>query len=110
MMIEAVWGLGEAVVSGLATPDHYVVSRDGRVKQARVSVQEVAVFADDAGGVSRRTLTPEEGAARVLDDSDLAALAKLGMQLEAHFGQPLDVEWAFEAGNLYLLQARPVTA
>jgi pyruvate,water dikinase len=110
MMIEAVWGLGEAVVSGLATPDHYVVSRDGRVKQARVSVQEVAVYADDSGGVSQRALTREEGGARVLDDTDLIALANLGLQLETHFGQPLDVEWAFEAGRLYLLQARPVTA
>ena len=110
MMIEAVWGLGEAIVSGVATPDHYVVSRDGRVKQARVSVQELAVRADDPGGVRQYALTPQEGGARVLDDSDLAALVKLGVQLQAHFRQPLDVEWAFEAGQLYLLQARPVTA
>jgi pyruvate, water dikinase len=110
MMIEAVWGLGEAVVSGHATPDHYVVSRDGRVKQARVSVQEVAMRTDASGGVREYALTPEEGGARVLNDSELAALAKVGMQLEAHFGQPLDVEWAFEGEQLYLLQARPVTA
>lgn len=110
MMIEAVWGLGEAVVSGHATPDHYVVSRDGRVKQARVSVQEVAMRTDASGGVKEYALTPEEGGARVLDDSELAAMAKVGMQLEAHFGQPLDVEWAFEGGQLYLLQSRPVTA
>ena len=110
MMIEAVWGLGEAVVSGQATPDHYVVSREGVVKQARISVQEFAVRADESGGVTQYPLTPEEGGARVLSDSDLASLAKLGRQLEAHFGQPLDVEWAFEAGRLYLLQSRPVTA
>ena len=66
--------------------------------------------ADDAGGVIQHALTPEEGGARVLDDADLAALAKLGRQLEAHFGHPLDVEWAFEKGKLYLLQSRPVTA
>lgn len=110
MMIEAVWGLGEAVVSGQATPDHYVVSREGVVKQARISVQEFAVRADESGGVTQYPLTPEEGGARVLSDSDLASLAKLGRQLETHFGQPLDVEWAFEAGRLYLLQSRPVTA
>jgi pyruvate, water dikinase len=110
MMIEAVWGLGEAVVSGRATPDHYVVSREGRVKQARVSVQEVAVRVDASGGVREYALTAEEGGARVLDDLELAALAKIGRQLEAHFGQPLDVEWAFEGGRLYLLQSRPVTA
>jgi pyruvate, water dikinase len=110
MMIEAVWGLGEAVVSGNATPDHYVVSRDGAVKQARVSVQEVAIRMDEAGGVQQYDLSPEEGGKRVLDDAALAALAKVGMQLEAHFGQPQDVEWAFENGQLYLLQSRPVTA
>ena len=110
MMIEAVWGLGEAVVSGNATPDHYVVSRDGAVKQVRVSVQEVAVRADESGGVSQHSLTPEEGGARVLDDTELATLAKVGRQLEAYFRQPQDVEWAFERGQLYLLQSRPVTA
>ena len=110
MMIEAVWGLGEAVVSGSATPDHYLVSRDGAVKQARVSVQEMAVRAEASGGVRQYALTAEEGGARVLNDSDLAELARIGRQLEAHFGHPLDVEWAFEGGRLYLLQSRPVTA
>jgi pyruvate,water dikinase len=110
MMIEAVWGLGESVVSGQATPDHYVVSRDGAVKQARVSFQEFAVRADAAGGVRHYPLTAEEGGARVLADAELAELARVGRELEAHFGQPLDVEWAFEDGQLYLLQSRPVTA
>ena len=110
MMIEAVWGLGEAVVSGNATPDHYVVSREGVVKQARVSVQEVAVRANASGGVQQYRLTAEEGGARVLDDAELAALARIGRELESHFGHPLDVEWAYEGGQLYLLQSRPVTA
>jgi pyruvate,water dikinase len=110
MMIEAVWGLGEAVVSGAATPDHYVVSRDGVVKQARVSVQEMAVRADASGGVRQYALTAEEGGARVLNDAELAELAKIGRQLETHFGHPLDIEWAYESGTLYLLQSRPVTA
>ena len=110
MMIEAVWGLGEAVVSGSATPDHYVVSRDGVVKKAQVSVQETAVRADASGGVREYALTAEEGGARVLSDADLAELAGIGRQLETHFGHPLDVEWAYEGGTLYLLQSRPVTA
>src|SRR6266550_3842126 len=98
MMIEAVWGLGEAVVSGSATPDHYVVSRDGVVKKAQVSVQEMAVRADASGGVRQYALTAAEGGARVLKDADLAELAKIGRQLETHFGHPLDVEWAYEGG------------
>jgi pyruvate,water dikinase len=110
MMIEAVWGLGEAVVSGHATPDHYVVSRDGGVKQVRISKQEVAMRADASGGVTLQELTPEQGGARVLSDADLGNLADLGMRLEGHFGSPQDVEFAFEGERLYLLQSRPVTA
>jgi pyruvate,water dikinase len=110
MMIEAVWGLGEAVVSGHATPDHYVVSRDGKVKQVRVSAQEVAMRADESGGVTQYELNPEEGGARVLTDADLGNLAELGRKLEGHFGSAQDVEFAFEGERLYLLQSRPVTA
>ncbi len=87
-----------------------MVSRDGVVKAARVSIQEIAVRTDAAGGVRRYALSAEEGGARVLNDAELAELAKIGRQLEAHFGHPLDVEWAFEGGQLYLLQSRPVTA
>jgi pyruvate, water dikinase len=110
MMIEAVWGLGEAVVSGHATPDHYVVSRDGKVKQVRVSAQEVAMRADESGGVTQYELSPEQGGARVLSDAELANLADLGRRLEGHFGSPQDVEFAFDGEQLYLLQSRPVTA
>jgi pyruvate,water dikinase len=110
MMIEAVWGLGEAVVSGHATPDHYVVSRDGTVKQVRVSAQEVAMRADESGGVTQYKLSPEQGGARVLSDAELAILADLGRRLEGHFGSPQDVEFAFDGERLYLLQSRPVTA
>ena len=110
MMIEAVWGLGEAVVSGHATPDHYVVSRDGKVKQVRISAQEVAMRADESGGVTQYELSPEQGGARVLTDADLGKLADLGRRLEGHFGSPQDVEFAFEGERLYLLQSRPVTA
>ena len=110
MMIEAVWGLGEAVVSGRATPDHYVVSRGGTVKQVRISAQEVAMRADKSGGVTQYELSPERGGARVLSDAELANLADLGRTLEGHFGSPQDVEFAFEGERLYLLQSRPVTA
>jgi pyruvate, water dikinase len=110
MMIEAVWGLGEAVVSGHATPDHYVVSREGEVKQARISVQEVAMRTDESGGVLQYDLSPKQGGARVLSAADLHSLAEMGRRLEAEFGSPQDVEFAFEGTQLYLLQSRPVTA
>jgi pyruvate, water dikinase len=85
MIVEAVHGLGEQVVSGHVTPDHYVVDRGGRVKREEV---------------------PNGG---VLGPDELALLAALGRQLEERFGAPQDIEWALAQGKLYLLQSRPVT-
>lgn len=84
MVVEAVFGLGERVVSGEATPDHYVLDRTGACKRERLA----------NGGV--------------LEAEELAALAKLGRALELQFGCPQDIEWAI-ADKLYLLQSRPVT-
>ena len=110
MVVEAVFGLGEAVVSGSVTPDHYVIARDGRLKRSRLSVQPYAVVRAAADGTEERPLTPEEGGAPTLSDADLRRLAELGRRLEQQFGGPQDVEWALQDGMLYLLQSRPVTA
>ena len=110
MVIEAVHGLGESAVSGMVTPDHYIVSREGELKRAQLSTQTLAIVAAAEGGVHEVTLDPEVGAARVLSDGQLADLAQMGTKLEDLFGGPQDVEWAFENERLYLLQSRPVTA
>jgi pyruvate,water dikinase len=110
MVIEAVRGLGEAVVSGRVTPDHYIVSRDGELKRVQVSAQALAIVAAAEGGVQEIELDPVTGRARVLSDAELADLARVGTRLEELFGAPQDVEWAFENDQLYLLQSRPVTA
>jgi pyruvate,water dikinase len=110
MVIEAVRGLGEAVVSGKVTPDHYIVSREGELKRAQVSTQALAIVAAADGGVREIALDPVVGGSRVLSDGELADLAHMGTRLEELFGAPQDVEWAFENERLYLLQSRPVTA
>jgi pyruvate,water dikinase len=110
MIVEAVFGLGEAVVSGEVTPDHYVLARDGRLKRAQLATQPYAVVRDEAGGVRHEPLAPERGASQTLDEDQLRRLATVGSDLEERLGGPQDVEWAFEAGELYILQARPVTA
>jgi pyruvate,water dikinase len=110
MVVEAVIGLGEAAVSGAVTPDHYVIKRDGRVRKAQVHRQPYAIVAGEAGGVVERPLGPEEGGARKAGDDLLGELARLGDQLEQRAGAPQDIEWAVQDGELYVLQARPVTA
>jgi len=110
MVIEAVHGLGESVVSGMVTPDHYIVGREGELKRAQVSTQTLAIVAAAQGGVHEVALDPAVGGARVLSDGELADLAQMGCKLEELFGAPQDVEWAFEGERLYLLQSRPITA
>jgi pyruvate, water dikinase len=85
MVVEAIFGLGEQVVSGHATPDHYVLDRSGASKREHLV----------NGGV--------------LEPDELKALADMGRALEEHFGGPQDVEWAIREGDLFLLQSRPVT-
>jgi pyruvate,water dikinase len=109
MVVEVVIGLGEAAVSGAVTPDHYVLKRDGSVRKAHVHPQPYAIVADADGGVVERPLAPEEGGARKAGDELLAALARLGDDLEQRVGVPQDIEWAVQDEKLYVLQARPVT-
>ncbi|MCW2741622.1 MAG: ppsA [Blastococcus sp.] len=87
MVVEAARGLGEAVVSGETTPDNYTLSREGAVKRSKVVDAE-----------------------QVLTDEECAALARMGQKLAQLHGAPQDIEWAFDAaGDLYLLQSRPIT-
>ncbi|MGI9647328.1 MAG: PEP/pyruvate-binding domain-containing protein [Acidimicrobiia bacterium] len=110
MVIEAVFGLGEALVSGLSTPDHYVAKLDGTVKKARVGRQDQMIARDPSGGTRTLDLDAAKAAARVLGDDEIARLVALGLKLQEAFGSPQDVEWAFEADELFALQSRPITA
>jgi pyruvate, water dikinase len=108
MVVEAVLGLGEAAVSGQVTPDHYVLKRDGTVRRAKVATQRFAIVPVEAGGVEERPLG-DEGAAPKLGEDQLRELARIGDDLEQRLGGPQDIEWALEDGEIFVLQARPVT-
>jgi pyruvate,water dikinase len=110
MVVEAVLGLGEAAVSGEVTPDHYVIKRDGTPRRVRVATQPFAIVPAPDGGTCERRLDPEVGGAPKLADEQLCELARVGDELERRLGGPQDIEWAYEDGRLYVLQARPVTA
>ncbi len=108
MVVEAVLGLGEAAVSGQVTPDHYILKRDGTVRKAQVSQQPIAIVPVEDGGVEERELGAEGGEQK-LGEEHLRELARIGDDLEQRLGGPQDIEWALEGGEIYVLQARPVT-
>ena len=110
MVIEAVWGQGEGIVSGAITPDHYKVDRETyEVVYEYVARKEFMFVQDGAGGIVRVGVPPEKATVRVLTDDELRRLVDLGNRVEAHFGSPQDIEWGIEGGEIYLLQSRPIT-
>ena len=111
LVIEAVFGLGEGVVSGEITPDHYVLDREtGSRIDTFIAVQLSAVVHDRERGGTRVIELPEEtGSTSVLGDDQLRRLREMGLRVEAFFGAPQDIEWSFRGDELLLLQSRPLT-
>lgn len=109
-LIEGSWGLGEAVVSGDVTPDNYAVDKKtNKVTNVTISNKKV-MYTNDKKGTSIKIEVPEEKRnERVLSDAELIELTEMGKKIQTHYDQPMDTEWAFENGTLYLLQARPIT-
>ncbi len=110
IVLDASPGLGEAVVSGLVTPDHFVFGKSsGRVKERRPGRREVIVRARPGGGTVQVDGSSSVGGL-VLPEQALNQLALLGAAIEKHFGSPQDIEWAWAGEELFILQARPITA
>ncbi|HSJ54539.1 MAG TPA: PEP/pyruvate-binding domain-containing protein [Anaerolineae bacterium] len=112
IVIDSNPGLGEAVVAGLVTPDHVVVERrrrGWRIVERRAGRREVIVQAR-AGGGTEEIQGPGAAEGPALPDRVVLRLARLGTAIERHFGRPQDVEWAWAAGEPFILQARPITA
>lgn len=109
-VIEANPGLGEAVVSGASTPDHFVIATpSGEIVERHLGDKRLVVQAKAGGGIEP-VERPASDTASSLSDEQVRALAALGARVEAHVGAPQDVEWALDAeGRYWLLQARPIT-
>jgi pyruvate,water dikinase len=108
-MIEASWGLGEAVVSGRVIPDSFTLARGGSVLDRRAGVKEFAIRGVAGGGTVDEKVSAELVESLCLDDEQLGALSALADDCERVYGTERDIEWAFADGRLYLLQCRAVT-
>ena len=93
--VEATFGLGEALVSGLVNADVYEV-RDGRVHTKAIAAKTVAIQASPAGGTQELAIQPERQEQPALTDTQIMQLAQLGRLIESHFGRPQDIEWCLE--------------
>ena len=109
-VIDASYGLGEAVVSGTVNPDHFVVkTANGEIVERRVGDKRVAIQAIAGGGTQRIEQATHFNEA-CLTDEQIRALVKLGVKVEVHYGTPQDIEWAIDTSDhLWLTQARPIT-
>jgi pyruvate,water dikinase len=108
-LIEASWGLGEAVVAGLVVPDHFRLDRAGQVLERKAGRKRIAVRSLPNGGTYEEPVAPAQVGQLCLDDPQLAALARLALQCEKAYGPRRDIEWAIGGSTLYLLQCRAVT-
>ena len=108
-MIEASWGLGEAVVAGLVVPDHFRIDRSSRVLERKPGRKRIAIRSLPNGGTFEQQVPPEQINQLCLEDAQLAALGELALLCEKVYGPRRDIEWAFQDGKLYLLQCRAAT-
>jgi pyruvate,water dikinase len=108
-MIEASWGLGEAVVAGIVIPDHFRVDRSGRVLERTPGLKKVAVRGVPGGGTVEEKVSAERVESLCLDDTRLEDLHRLASRCEEIYGPGRDIEWALAGGKIYLLQCRAIT-
>lgn len=106
--VEATLGLGEALVSGLVNADVFTVCDDAIVTRA-VATKDVAIEPLPAGGTKQRAIEPARRHQPALTDAQVVHLARLGRQIEAHFGCPQDIEWCLASDGFHIVQSRPIT-
>ena len=106
--IDAGFGLGEALVSGLVNADIYK-ARNGKVIDKKISTKKLAIYALKGGGTKEQEIEPERQNRQALTDEQILRLARIGRKIERHFGHPQDIEWCLADGAFHILQSRPIT-
>lgn len=109
LSIDAGFGLGEALVSGLVNPDIYKV-REGIIVDKMISAKKHAIYAIEKGGTQQREIELQQQNKQTLTDEQILQLEGLGRKIEACFSSPQDIEWCLEEGTFYIVQSRPITA
>jgi pyruvate, water dikinase len=112
VIINASFGLGEAIVSGRVTPDSFLVQKGSfTILEREIYAKELAIFphSEGGGGTIEEHLPPERQRAPSLTDEQASDVARLAARVEEHYGAPQDIEWGLYDGQLYLLQSRPIT-
>jgi pyruvate,water dikinase len=110
IIIEAGYGLGEAIVSGKVTPDTYVVEKfHNKIINKRIAKQTWKFVRGKVGDTIREEIAPEIVGAQKLADDQIIEVADIGKNIEVHYDRPMDIEWCIEDGKIYVVQARPVT-
>lgn len=108
LSIDASFGLGEALVSGLVNADNYKVLSD-KVIDKKISTKKLAIYALKKGGTKEQEIEPEMQNRQVLTDEQILSLTHIGRKIEEHFGCPQDIEWCLAQDTFYIVQSRPIT-
>ncbi len=109
VIIEAVFGLGEGIVSGKITPDKYVVSTELKILNEQIANKKLALTRDSGGGKIEVKLSEAKSNSKVLTNDEIKKVAEMALDLEKHYGKPQDVEFAIENNEIFIVQTRPIT-
>jgi len=108
IIIEAVFGLGEGIVSGRITPDRYIVSQEMKIIEKKISNKKIAITFSEKGNVEVR-LPEKLSNTQVLKEEEIFKLGRISMKLEEHYKKPQDIEFAVENDQIYIVQTRAIT-
>lgn len=108
LSIDASFGLGEALVSGLVSADCYKV-QEGEIVDKRIATKKLAIYGRREGGTETRQIDPDQQKTQTLTEQQILQLARMGRQIEAYFGYPQDIEWCLAHDTFYIVQSRPIT-
>lgn len=108
LSIDASFGLGEALVSGLVNSDNYKVY-DGKIDDKKISIKNMGIYARQGGGTEEITISDDLKNKQTLTDHQILELERLGRKIETYFSYPQDIEWCILEGSIYIVQSRPIT-